>query len=259
MKKLTAILLALASAIAARANTFTFSNTSSTIKSLSHGTAYTWGLSGGIGSQYDLLQQALHAGHEVVTGAALTIYHIDDWRVEPKDVLYVNILNGVATNTHYYTYQSNPSTYDTVYGPDAFVSSSPEYSNVHSHLSFAPAVADSLLVYPQGAGWYNTVGNPGTWSDPDTAGASTNFDLVVNFTSANLGVLSNFLNADYGTPNHLGLGFDPNCHYYDYGVCLKITTGPQVPDSGATMIMLGAGLLALCVAAMFVRRNQSKA
>ncbi len=232
--------LAAALPVAGFAATFTFNDTSLT--SLAHGAAYTWGLSG---TTYSNLQNTLHSGQQV-SGATLTIWNLDDWTVEPKDVLYVNILNGLSSGNHSYVYNSHPSTYDTTYGPDFFATTS-------THLHFNAAQPNSLLVY---TGSYNTPGNPGTWSDPDTPGHSTKFNLVVNFTSANLGVLSNYLAADYGTTNHLGLGFGPDCHYYDSGVTLTIETcRRKVPDGGATALLLASGLLALAGARRLLRRS----
>ncbi len=222
------------------ANAFTFSTSS--LGSLAHGTAYTWALGG---TTFTNLQTALHSG-QVVSAATLTITNLDDWRVEPKDVLYVNILNGLYSGIRSYTYNGSPSTYDTVYGSDYFNSAS-------SHLHYGAATPGSLLVY---TGTYNTSGNPGTWSDPDTP-SDPSFDLVINFTPDNLAVLSGFLAADYGTTTRLGLGFDPNCHYYDSCVKLQIwTEDRKVPDGGATIGLLGAGLLALLAGKRLTGKNR---
>lgn len=221
--------LAFALPLAGLASSYTFSNHS--LGSLAHGTAYTWGL---YGSTYNQLQAALHSG-QVVTGARLMITNLDDWRNEPNDVLYVNVLNGVLSGTHSYAYNPYPSFYDTSYGANYFDASS-------THLSYDPATSGSLLVY---TGLYNTSGNPGTWSDPDSP-SNPYFDMVIDFTPANLSVLSGFLTADYGSSSDfLGLGFDPNCHYYDCGVKLCIQTGDKVPDSGTTIVLLALGILTL--------------
>ena len=226
--------------IAGFAATFTFPDTGLT--DLAHGAAYTWGLTG---TTYSNLQTTLHSG-QLVTGATLTISHLDDWTVEPKDVLYVNILNGVSTGNHSYVYNPSPSTFDTSYGTDFFATTS-------THLHYNAAQANSLLVY---TGSYNTPGNPGTWSDPDTVGHSTAFDLVIDFTSANLADLSSYLAADYGTTNHLGLGFGPDCHYFDSSVTLTIDTSPhKAPEGGTTLMLLGSGLFALAAARRLFRRS----
>jgi len=243
MKMRSALLVSVLTAVlpvAGFAATFTFTDTSLT--DLAHGAAYTWGLSG---TTFTNLQNTLHSG-QVVAGARLTISNLDDWTVEPKDVLYVNILNGVSSGNHSYVYNSHPATYDTSYGTDFFATTS-------THLHYDAAAANSLLVY---TGSYNTPGNPGTWSDPDTPGHSTHFNLVIDFTSANLGLLSSYLAADYGTTKHLGLGLGPDCHYYDTCVTLTIDTcSRKVPDGGATLMFLGSGLVALAAARRLFRRS----
>ena len=57
-----------------------------------------------------------------------------------------------------------------------------------------------------------------------------------------------------GTGNDVGLGFGPDCHFYDSGVTLSITTG-SVPDNGSTLLVLGCGLLALAGFRRFGRRS----
>jgi hypothetical protein len=102
------------------ANSYTFSD--SGLKSLAHGTAYTWGLSptaNSTGSTLGSLENAINSG-QVVTSATLTITGIYDWTNEPDDVLYVNLLNNLKTGNASYEYNSNPSTFDTTFGSDVF-------------------------------------------------------------------------------------------------------------------------------------------
>jgi hypothetical protein len=116
---LAAALLALVP-IAGFANTYTFAD--SGLKSLAHGTAYTWGLSptaNSTGSTLGSLESAIKSG-QIVTSATLTITGIYDWTNEPDDVLYVNLLNDTKTGNASYEYNSNPSTFDTSFGSDVF-------------------------------------------------------------------------------------------------------------------------------------------
>jgi hypothetical protein len=115
----SALFAALLPAIAF-ANSYSFSTTGLT--SLSHGTAYTWGLSPTPSSDGKLLGDLKH---EVKTGAhiesaTLTITGLYDWVMEPADVLYINLLNNVKGGIASYTYNSSAPSYDTVFGSDVF-------------------------------------------------------------------------------------------------------------------------------------------
>ncbi|MBS1701924.1 MAG: PEP-CTERM sorting domain-containing protein [Armatimonadetes bacterium] len=79
----------------------------------------------------------------------------------------------------------------------------------------------------------------GTWSDP-VGGHSTNTNLT--FDLGSLGLL-NKLN-QYAADGRFGFGFDPDCHYYNDGVKLTITTSSPVPEP-ASFATLGVGAFAL--------------
>jgi hypothetical protein len=80
----------------------------------------------------------------------------------------------------------------------------------------------------------------GTWSDPG-GGSPSSFDLVYNL--GDLGLLDE-LNA-YAADGVFGFGFDPDCHYYNCGVELEVTTcSTTVPEPG-TLLLLGLGLIGL--------------
>ena len=85
-----------------------------------------------------------------------------------------------------------------------------------------------------------------TWSDP-AGGTARNFDYVFNFTSDQLNTLNSYI-AD---GSNFGLGFDPDCHYYNSGASFVITTSgvpytqTSVPDSGATLLLFSLGLSGL--------------
>jgi hypothetical protein len=263
--------------IASYAGTYTFQNTSSSLENMAHGTAYTWGLTTTVahstGTNLAALEAAVATGHQTITSATVTISNIYDWEannLDPADVLYVNLLNGVSTGVHDYEYNSSPATGDTSFGTDPLETGSiPTVSNhpLTHYLTFdpvsstpAPSLYDqsnSLLKYTgsDNVTSYNHQTNPGTWSDPN-GGHATGFNLVVTLSTANISLLDNLLVADNNTATDLGLGFGPDCHYYDSGVTFTITTGPAVvgvPDSGITLVMLGTVLLGL---AGFARRSK---
>jgi hypothetical protein len=93
-------------------------------------------------------------------------------------------------------------------------------------------------------------GDPGTWSDPGNSGSKDATNLVVTFTSANIGLLTDYLEEDSPTTD-VGLGFGPDCHYYDSGFTLNVVTAP---DSGTTFGLLGIALLALVGIGIRVKR-----
>jgi hypothetical protein len=88
-------------------------------------------------------------------------------------------------------------------------------------------------------------GNPliADYQDP----APGNETLVYSFKS--LGLLPTFL--DYIADGNFGIGFDPDCHYWNDGVTLEITTVPEP----TTLLLLGTGLISF---AIFSRRKLTK-
>jgi hypothetical protein len=74
----------------------------------------------------------------------------------------------------------------------------------------------------------------GTWSDPG-GGYPTGFDLVYTFDQPLLDAFNTF-----AADGYFGIGVDPDCHYYNCGVTLEVTT--VVPEP-ATMLLLGVGLV----------------
>lgn len=79
----------------------------------------------------------------------------------------------------------------------------------------------------------------GTYTDP-VGGHSTNTNLT--FDLGALGLLGS-LN-QYAADGKFGFGFDPDCHYFNDGVTLKVTTAPvPEPASLATLAVGGLALL----------------
>lgn len=154
---------------------------------------------------------------EVITGARLTINNIWDWKVE-SDSLFIHLLDD-------------------------------PHKGVHSQIdnSGDNVMSDAF----SGQGVYLD-----TWHD-SVGGHDRNFDYVYDFSASDLSFLANYItdpNTElttrwgytYYSSADFGFGFDPDCHYYNSGVCFVITTSERsVPDTGSTLGLLFCGCLAV--------------
>jgi hypothetical protein len=214
----------LASVVGANAGVYTFTAPSHGLNDLDHAKAYSWGMN------------VTLAPAETLSGATLTFYGIYDWQREP------NVLNLTLLNT--------PSAYKA--GRSGSLGTSSNFINTKTDYEAT------------GSYWETTPGAYGGWTHltswTDYDGTRTSNKLVYDFQNlyiynnsgttllqtitgtSKLGTLGSYI-ADDGL---FGIGLDPDCHYYDCGVELKLTTtepGPSVPGPMA-IIPFGVGLVA---------------
>jgi len=166
------------------------------------------------GTSADTLRTSLISGGQQITSVKLTIWNVWDWTVE-TDILNIHLLNNPTAGI--------TSIYDNQSGGDYFAKQ----------------------------GGFLT-----SWFDPKGGDTSDKtFDFVYNFNVSNIALLTSYLvDATASGKAAFGLGFDPDCHYYNDGIQLDIVTGPRnVPENGLTISLLGLGLISLAAVRRRIR------
>ncbi|MGC8863238.1 MAG: hypothetical protein ACP5R5_10750, partial [Armatimonadota bacterium] len=148
--------------------------------------------------------------NEVITGATLTYLQIWDWTVE-TDHLYTHLL-------------------DTVVDPNG-PGTAPNWRNMSGYQTITIKRTDN-----QGGG-DNFAGQGvmlGDWNDPK-GGSNGKYavDLSYDIPADKFGWLAD---------GNWGFGIDPDCHYYNCGVRLVVTTRPQpcsmIPEWNTLLLSL---------------------
>ncbi len=149
----------------------------------------------------------LNLGGHAIQSATLTIAGIYNYQNEPNR-LFIHLLDTAASAGT--AHRSDPSNSIS----DYFLNPS---------RSFAPAYGSSNILLT---------------SQSFPGGEANKIDSTYIFTAQQLAILQSFI-ANNG---NFALGFDPDCHYYNSGVSLQITTVDN-PEPG-TYLLVGICLLA---------------
>jgi hypothetical protein len=81
----------------------------------------------------------------------------------------------------------------------------------------------------------------GTWSDPG-GGSSSNFNLVYTFDDTLLATLNKYAGTSESGKANFGFGIDPDCHYYNKGITLEITTDVITNPAPGAILLGGIGV-----------------
>ncbi len=164
------------------------------------------------------------AGHAIpidneITGVTIKIEDIYDWQVEPN-ILHINMLD-----------QKTPYTKSDLVVVASDNQDVPDYfSKVRSTVAGRTGYSAASLV--------------NTWKDAD--GPKTKNDLAFNVDVDKFSAYS-------GDNNWIGFGFDPDCHFFNSGVRLEITTEKHSVPEPSIITLLGLGLVGL----LSVRRKKA--
>lgn len=154
----------------------------------------------------------INLGGQTITGATLTFARISNWDTNPN-MLFVHLLDSARFS-----------------GVRSFTDASGTpvpWSQIQDN--FAGALFNE-----------NPLVNPGTGNTLLTSRSftTTPVNYVYTFTAAQVQALSAYI----ANGNNVALGFDPDCHFWNNGITLRLTTTPTGTPEPTTLALLGTGI-----------------
>ena len=158
---------------------------------------------------------------EKITGINLTFYCIDNWQTE-DDKLFLHILDNDTAPVGLTPFTTqNYSTPSMTYSTTLYWGT--DNQNGGDYWAGNPLIYDPL--WP----WQKPY-----WTDEHDNQGGENLIVPVFTTPDILAMI---------TDGTFGIGLDPECHYYNNGVRLTITTAYKTVPEPETLLLLGLGLL----------------
>jgi hypothetical protein len=195
-----------------QANTLTFTPHPADLNDLNHQDVYTWRIDN------------INLGSQVVTGAEITIKNIANWDSGPN-MLFFHLLDS-AKNAGVATFVDDPSSNTTANEKDIV----DDFSNLRYHSQ---------------SNWLVASGTADTFLTSKSF-TTTPTTFTYTFTDAQLQALNAYILKGHD----IALGLDPDCHFFNDGVTLTLTTAvpePQTVPEPGSVFLLGCGATALLI------------
>ena len=221
MLMIMSFLILFTSIMPAAATVYTFkpydnTGTKTDIMDLDHTKYYDWGIVWQIPEL------------ETITKIELTFYDIYNWTSEPTDKLFLHILDNDSPPLK----NNSLSVMDYFETKPYWTSSTPYWTTLYwgtDNQNGGDYWAGNPLIYDPLWPWQEPY-----WTDLDDN--ISDQDLIVPvFTTPDILAMI--------TDGTFGIGLDPECHYYNNGVRLTITTAYKTVPEPETLLLLGLGLL----------------